>query len=642
MPCAPVAVRRNTSLRVPAGISRRRRATCLAAALTVLLAVFGGCAKRPTPPEADETARRTLPAGEVVGFTGQYGSHVWTGIPYARPPVGELRWRAPQPALAWKDTREAVEFGSPCPQLGSRFAGVTSVRHGTPTGSEDCLYLNVYAPRYSAAEVPSGERRLPVMLWIHGGGNSIGLGDFYNGGNLAATQDVVVVTTNYRLGPLGWLRHAALRADAATEDELSGNFGTLDLIAALRWIRDNISAFGGDPNNVTIFGESAGGRNVVSLLLAPSAANLFHRAIAQSGSATAETTAAAENFSDDPEPGHRGSSNELLVNLLVRDGKAGDRTAAKRQIAAMRAEEISEYLRGKDAYDLLLAYGKEAAENLIDFPNFFADGIVLPAEPPLRRFARKEGYNQVPTIFGTNRDENKLFMFPDRRWVRMFLWVLPRVRDERLYNATADALSAMWKVRGADVPAAAMRGVQGASVYVYRWDWDEEPRMLGADLSVLLGAAHGFEIPFVFGHFDLGPEANRIFTEENEPGRKELSAAMMSYWTQFAYTGDPGSGRSGELPPWTAWDPSSAEAPKFIVLDTTDGGGVRMSSETVTSDSVVAFVDADPRLQTQRERCEVYRELVDGSRGMFDHDDYVTAGKHGCAEYPLEKAAAGG
>jgi para-nitrobenzyl esterase len=332
----------------------------------------------------------------------------------------------------------------------------------------------------------------------------------------------------------------------------------------------------------------------------------------------------------------------LLASLLVREGGAENRAAAKAHIGAMTADEIVGYLRDTTAYDLLLAYGKEAAENLIDFPDIFADGVVLPEEAPLKRFASKGGYNQVPTIFGTNRDENKLFMFPDRRWVRMLLWVLPRVRDQRLYDATAEALSAMWKVRGADAPAAAMRGVQGPSVYVYRWDWDEEPSMLGADLSVLLGAAHGFEIPFVFGHFDLGPEANRIFTEENEPGRKELSAAMMSYWAQFAYTGDPGSGRSGELPAWTAWDSSSAEAPKFVVLDTTDGGGVRMSSEGVTPDSVVAAVEADPRLRTQRERCGVYRELVDSSRGFFTREDYVTAGKQGCANYPFEEAAAGG
>ena len=156
-------------------------------------------------------------------------------------------------------------------------------REGTPVGSEDCLYLNIYAPRFTDTDVPKDAARLPVMLWIHGGGNTIGEAGFYNGGNLAAQQRVIVITTNYRLGPFGWFRHAATRNDGANELDRSGNFGTLDLVRALQWIRENAAAFGGDPNNVTIFGESAGGTNVFSLLLSPPARGLFHRAIVESG-----------------------------------------------------------------------------------------------------------------------------------------------------------------------------------------------------------------------------------------------------------------------------------------------------------------------------------------------------------------------
>ncbi len=610
--------------------------------LLLLLAGPGGCTRgeRPAPRVADPASRRTLGAGALVGFTGQYDSHVWLGIPYAKPPVGDLRWRPPQPAAAWNDTREATEFGSPCPQFASRFAGVVGLKPGTLTGNEDCLYLNVYAPRFSPNEIPTGNERLPVMVWIHGGGNSIGLGDFYDGGNLAATHDVIVVTTNYRLGPMGWFRHAALRVNASSEVESSGNFGTLDLIAVLEWVCDNIEAFGGDPGNVTIFGESAGGRNVVSLLVSPRAAGLFQRAIAQSGAVHNETVEAAENFADDAERGHRGSSNEVLASLLVAHGTAADRQAAKAHIAGMKLAEIAEHLRSKSACEILSAYGTEPSEGLIDFPNVFADGVVLPREKPLERFSRAGGYNQVPTIFGTNRDENKLFMYADPMWVRTILWMWPWLRNEALFNATAEALAAMWKVNGADAPAAAMRGTQGPSVYVYRWDWDEEPTILGAELSVMLGAAHGFEIPFVFGHFDLGPEANIIFTDENEPGRRELAQKMMSYWAQFAYAGDPGRGRSGDLPAWTPWDPSSAEAPKFMVFDTDAGGGLRMSSKTVTKESVLASVESDPRLETQRQRCGVYREMV---RWSFDFtpEEYATAGHQGCADYPIEQVASG-
>jgi para-nitrobenzyl esterase len=377
---------------------------------------------------------------------------------------------------------------------------------------------------------------------------------------------------------------------------------------------------------------------VTNLLVSARAAGLFHRAIAQSGSSYNDSVELAENFRDDVTPGHRGSSNEVLASLLIADGTVSDRAAAKRHVAAMPEKEIARYLRSKSGAELLLAYGAEHVEGLIDFPNVFADGAVIPKRDPLDHFASGE-YNRVPVIFGTNRDEQKLFMFANPRWVRKILWILPRLRDETLYNATADAFSAMWKVRGADAPAREVRRAQGPSVYVYRWDWDEEPSLLGADLSVMLGAAHGLEIPFVFEHFDLGSEANRMFTSENEAGRVELARKMSSYWTEFAATGDPGRGRDGDLPAWTAWDPSGDDAPKFIILDTEAGGGIRMSSESQTKESVIARIEADARFKTEKRRCEVYRALAIYGRG-FSATDY--ARREACRALPLEEIALGG
>jgi para-nitrobenzyl esterase len=231
-------------------------------------------------------------------------------------------------------------------------------------------------------------------------------------------------------------------------------------------------------------------------------------------------------------------------------------------------------------------------------------------------------------------------MFFQPRWVRRILWIFPQVLDEGRYNVTAEYLSKMWKATGADGPAAALRQTQGPSVYVSRFDWYEEPTRLGADLSMMLGAAHGFEIPFVFGHFNLGRAGNIIFTDENEPARRRLAQQMMSYWAQFAYAGAPGRGRKGDLPKWVPWDPSGEDAPKFIVLDTPGGGGLRMASDAVSAASVIAHVDADSRLATQRDRCAIYRELARWSRG-FDEDDYPTAGRLGCADYPFDTVALG-
>ena len=590
-------------------------------------------ATSPAPPEqarvADPSSVRALPGGgDVVGYVGRYGSHVWLGIPYALPPVGERRWRAPEAPVAWGGTREALAFGNHCPQFASAFGGVSDIPAGAVSGSEDCLYLNVYAPRMERSA--AARAKLPVMVWIHGGGNVIGSSNFYDGGRLAQTHDVVVVTINYRLGPLGWFRHAALR-EGATPGEQSGNFATLDLVRALEWVRDDVAGFGGDPGNVTIFGESAGGTNVFTLLLSPLASGLFQRAIVQSGGTALDSIAEAEHFRDDAEPGHSRSSNEVLARLLVADGKTVDRAAARVQIASLSAAEIASTLRSKTPAQLFAAYERDAHEGLLDMPRVFADGVVLPTRDPLEQLARPGGWNRVPVIIGTNRDENKLFQFMDPVFVKRWFGVVPQVREPDLYLATADAQSAMWKATGADGPAAAMWSTQ-PNVFVYRFDWDEEPSLLGIDLGTYLGAAHGFEIPFVFGHWDLGKQGSVIFSDANRPGREALAEPMMSYWANLAWKGDPGRGRGGDLPAWSAWDDRPG-AHKYVILDTPNGGGVRMGSDPVTPESVIAAVDSDPRLTSQRDRCFVYRELARWSRG-FTKTQYPTAGREGCAPYP--------
>jgi para-nitrobenzyl esterase len=584
----------------------------------------------PEPPAvAEASSRRAPPAGEVVGTLGRYGGHVWRGIPYAAPPVGERRWRAPEPAASWQGTREALGFGPHCAQHASPFAGAEG-EPGSLSGSEDCLYLNVYAPRFEPGAVPTGAARLPVMVWIHGGGNVIGLSDYYDGGNLAVKGEVVVVTLNYRLGPLGWFRHAALREGDPSAEDRSGNFGTLDLIRALQWVRENISSFGGDPGRVTIFGESAGGRNVVTLLIAPGAAGLFHRAIVQSGGVNLGDSSEAEPFADAAPAGDRNSSSEVAARMLVATGEAASRDAAKQRLAQMEPAALASWLRARTPAQLFAAYEREGQEGILDLPQVFADGDVLPAADPLARFASGD-WNRVPVMLGTNRDENKLFLFPNPLYVRRWLGVVPRARDADLYLATAEAMSLLWKAGGADAPAAVMRRHE-PRIFVYRFDWDEEPTLLGFDLGRFLGAAHGFEIPFVFGHFHLGREGNALWSEANRAGREALSAQMLSYWAEFARSGDPGRGRGRDLPAWTAWD-NTPGAHKYAILDSDAGGGVRMGSEPVTVASVLAGVEADPRLATPRARCWVYHELAEWSRG-FSREDYDALA--GCRELAFD------
>ncbi|MBI3782498.1 MAG: carboxylesterase family protein [Deltaproteobacteria bacterium] len=604
----------------------------LGAAL-VLVALVAGCQQvQDVPRAADPASKRPTMFGEVVGFGDAQETHAWLGVPFAAPPIDKLRWRAPVPPAAWNNVRNALKFGPPCVQYASVFGGVKDARPGTPVGNEDCLYLNIWAPRFAPDQVPSGKARLPVMFWIHGGGNTIGTASFYDGSNLAGSQKVLVVTTQYRLGPFGWFRHPSLNDATTTDEERSGNFGTLDLIRSLEWVRKNIASFGGDPDNITIFGESAGGTNVFSLLLSPKAHGLFQRAIVESGGTFFSTPQRAEASIDDDPPGDPNSSSELLLRLVQGDKIAKDRDGAKVHLSYVQPGDVSRYLRGKSAYEILSGYTPQPNVGMIRMPLLFTEGLVLPQEDPLERMQRPGGYNQVPVMLGTNRDENKLFMFPSPQYVRKFLWIFPRLRDAQQYNLTAEYLAKNWKATGVDEPAAAMRAVQGASVFAYRFDWDEEPMLLGSNLAEMLGASHGFEIQFVFGHFDLGKEGNRIFTKENEAGRLALSQTMMSYWAEFAYHGAPGRGRDSKLPEWTAWDSSAAAAPKFMVLDTDSGGGVRMSSESVTRASLLDTLKKDPRLGVHKDKCKLYHELAAWSRGISKTDF-----EKECADLPFDK-----
>lgn len=580
--------------------------------LLLTLALACGRDPRPAPLAPDPATRRELPAGAVVGGVGGYGAHVWRAIPYATPPTGDRRWRAPERAPRWEGTRGAVAVGRPCPQVASPF-GVRGPS-GAVVGDEDCLTLDVYAPAFAPDAVPAGGTRLPVMVWIHGGGNVLGESAFFDGGNLATQERVIVVAIQYRLGPLGWFRHAALRDDAADARERSGNFGLLDQIRALEWVRDNVAAFGGDPGRVTIFGESAGGQDVFMLLVSPPARGLFHRAIAQSGGLW--TTNPHEAEAPAAEGGHAQSSAEIVRRLLERH---------ERDAAA--PADLAAFLRELPAAELIAAYPHEP-NGLCDLPRMFSDGVVVPAGEALD--ALRASAARVPVVAGTTRDENKLFLFGDERRVRRLLWIFPRFVDETQYEVVAEYLARMWKATGADEPASAVRAA-GGRAWVYRFDWDEQPTVLGADLSRMIGAAHAFEIPFVFGHFDLGPEGEVMWTRDNEPGRRALAAAMMSWWAAFAYDGDPGRGRRGELPAWLPWEDGGPGGPRTMVLDTPAGGGVRLEPAHETRAGVLAALAADPRLAEPARRCDALAELARFGRG-FSRAEYART----CAAFPLE------
>lgn len=530
------------------------KARLLLAAL-VLLAACGRAPKENTPPAADPATQREIKDGAIVGFTNEAGVHVWRGLPFAAPPVGELRWRAPRPAARWEGTREALLPAEICPQLANVFNAGEGVAPGTLLGTEDCLYLDVYAPAGAAADA-----HLPVMVWIHGGGNVWGSARQYDPSRLAANENVVIVVVQYRLGPLGWFAHEAIRESAQTGEDGAASFAILDLVAALRWVRENAGVFGGDAARVTVFGESAGGANIGGLLASPLAAGLFHRAIIESGFFDSATLAEAET----------GGGPDLNPARAVAERLgAADATA----------------LRAVPVDRLFGAYEPDAA-GFQSLPRMIADGVALPAGGLRAALSDKSTFNAVPVITGTNRDEMKLFQIVDPRLVKRHFGVFVAARDQNFYDRLADYQSRLWRIRSVDEPASLMTAAGHADVYAYRFDWDEGGRFLWTDLKKLLGAAHAMEIPFVMNRFTLlGRLDPLMWTKKSEGERETLSRQVGGYWGAFARDGDPnGAPRDGARPEWLRWQGEAA----LLRLDGASGGGVGMMGDADSVDRLIS------------------------------------------------------
>jgi len=561
---------------------------------------------------ANQATLRTTELGKVVGFIDKNQSHTWMGIPYAQPPEGDLRWRAPLPPTPWQGTLEALQAGDFCKQLGSQMESRPPKEWGKPIGSEDCLSLNIFAPAFAADSIPGGEAQLPVMVYVHGGGNMVGYANQYkySGRHLARTHNVIVVSFNYRLGPFGWFSHPVLNKDGSAEDR-SGNYGNLDTIRALQWVQNNIAAFGGNPNKVTVFGESAGGMNTYVLLASPLAKDLFQQAIIQSGISSATTAQSrAQNYRTHSEQGSPNSSREVVNRFLIADGLASDASSATQYQDSMGEQELADYLRGKSADEVLAIYPSDGPLGLADVPALFADGTVIPARPLMEVYSNISDYNAVPVIIGSNRDEFKMLAMMDEALVTQKYGVLPRVKDKPYFEAYTSYLNDFIKANGVDEIAVTLSQSQGDSVYAYRFDWDELPTIAGTDMAEMFGAAHAAEIPFVFGMFDDTFMNNLFFDDDNIPGRDSLSASMSSYWAELAYSGTPGRGRNGTDPEWKPWRNAPANSEKYILFDDASDGGIQMSRDAITMSVLHQRLLKDTRFPDRATHSQMYDCLL--------------------------------
>jgi para-nitrobenzyl esterase len=448
------------------------------------------------------------------------GHEAFLGIPFAAPPVDDLRFQAPMPAIPWQDIRPASEFGPACPQPDSALPGMAP----GPQEEAGCLTLNVYTP-----DAGSGAR--PVLVWIHGGACTTGSNRqlMYDGGPLARRGDVVVVALNYRLGVLGWLNPGLDGSDFAP------NVGLQDQIAGLCWVQENIANFGGDPENVTIFGESAGGMSVTTLMATPSAGGLFHKVIAQSGAAQATLSPAQA-------------------------AEAGDVLAAELGLAQLEASS----LRERPIEDLLAAQLKVTARLQANRVMPWApvvDGSIVPEHPRLAVSAGKAG--NIPLLIGSTADEWRLFTIAMPHHRSMDRAALRKRLQQRLSGigkGDADEVLALyphpepWQVFDAIetdrvfwMPAIQLAEAQQAhqtSTYMYRFSWPS-PAVRG-----MLGACHAVELPFVFGTLDA-PGMDRF--SGTGPAAEALALQVMDSWIAFARAGDPSH---PGLPDWAPYEPS--------------------------------------------------------------------------------------
>ena len=537
--------------------------------------------------------------GPVIGFIDQLGVKKWLGIPFAEPPISELRWRAPIKINNWKTLKEVNSFSPPCTQFQSSLTADGLVKPGDIIGSEDCLYLNVYAPNSSKNKLENNNELLPVMVWIHGGGNTTGMPSEYNPEIFVKTENIIFVSMSYRLGFFGWLSHPLIRKQSGLN--ASSNFGLLDQILAVQWVKDNIQFFGGNPNNITIFGESAGGQDVIALYTSPIAKGLFERAISQSGGTSVTSIADAEKINRYDSTlknnyKYRHLTTEEWIDVLYKKGLINSK---------FDDEELLSDLRSLSSHDLMNAIAKgEFWDEQRDLARIIGDDIVVPKEGILGSLSDSNKHANVPIIFGINKDENKLFNFFDEKYVSNFFNIYFRVRDAFYYDLISDYQSLAWRSNGLDTPADLVKNSGQENVYAYRFDWDEEPKVLGMDFSLLLGAAHAFEIPFIMGDFDFGDQTSFLYDKKKTQERDRLSSSMMSYWAEFARSGNPSTSNNSNLPKWTSWKSGGLDSFRIMILDTLSSGGPRMDKSYVPISNLVSIFDEDIRSNEVDDKCE--------------------------------------
>jgi len=515
---------------------------------------------------------QTTEYGKVQGLK-EDETLIWRGIPYAKPPVGSLRWKAPQNPEAWNGVLNATQNAKEAVQAKIMVPGTV--------GSEDCLNLDVYRP-------DTKQTGLPVLVYIHGGNNQTGSNTEINPNKLAVKANCVVISINYRLDLLGFNPLPALKTGKPLED--SGNYALLDMAKSLDWIKENAKAFGGNPDNITVSGFSAGGRDVMAMLISPVFKGKFQKAISFSGGMTVSDPAASIKV-----------IAKALAKLVVED-KVKENEAEANEWIQQNTDEVRAYLYNLPAERVVRVMGN-AAIRMSGFPHLYTDGVVLPKDG----FVTKK-YNSVPLIMLTGSTEFSFFatyspyFMPAQQ--QKTLLSDPKIHSEAQFAIKYGSL--LYGLFNTEESAATMFGKYKAPIYNCKFTWGTDESIVGKYMAELVGAHHGIFLPFLTDE-NIGTRKMFPGAYAND-GVKDLTDKFQTYIAQFLWSGNPnGNG----LETWEKWS-NANNGPTQLVFDADkDKAIIKMSHERISYREVLKEIETDQTI-TPEAKDKIIKEVLNG------------------------------